>query len=64
MSQSNVPNFEYAQERLLERLQLYLKERLDNQLGFSLPDLPDAAMDSGSDEDEGIGLWDDEPVDA
>lgn len=42
----NVPNFEYAQDRLLERLQTYLKERLENQRTFTFPLPPEVVMDN------------------
>lgn len=47
----NVPNFQFAQTRLLERLQEYLKERLENQMNFELPPDLNASMETSLAED-------------
>ena len=49
----NVPTFDYAQDRLLERLEEYLKERLDNQMNYTLPPAPDTSMEDSTSQDGG-----------
>ena len=41
----NIPTFEYAQSRLLERLEGYLRERLYHEKNYRLPPLPSPSDD-------------------
>lgn len=51
----NVPTFEYAQNRLLQRLEEYLRERFHHQKNYRLPPLPSPNNDLLNNDAEAMG---------